>query len=68
MVVFTALLLLCFVVVAISMLTDMYLFIKEVCKDGSKKNRRFKERRILYPEAGGVSQGERRLDTGRLRA
>lgn len=68
MVVFTALLLLCFVGVVIGMLTDMYLFIKEVYKDGSEKNQGPEEGRLLHPETRGISQGERRLDTGRLRA
>lgn len=68
MFVFTVLLVLCFVGVVIGMLTDMFLFFKEVYKDGSKANQRFEKRRVLHPKAGGVSQGERCVDTGRLRA
>lgn len=68
MIVFTVLLLLCFVGVVIGMLTDMYLFFKEVYQDGSKKNQGFEEGRILHSEPRGISQGERRLDTGKLRA
>jgi hypothetical protein len=68
MIVFTALLVLCFVGVVIGMLTDMCLFFKEVYNDGSKKNQGFKGRRIFHIKTGGISPRKPCMDTGELRA
>lgn len=68
MIVFSVLLVICFVGVAIGMLTDMFLFFREVYKDGSKKNQGFKSRGLLYFKTGGISKGKPCVDTGELRA
>ena len=68
MIVFTALLVLCFVGVVIGMLTDMCLFFKEVYNDGRKKNQGPKSRGIFHIKTGGISQGKPCVDTGKLRA
>lgn len=68
MLIFSVLLVLCFVGVVVGMLTDMYLFFKEVYRDGSKKNQGFKSGRLFHPEAGGISQRKSCMDTGELRA
>ena len=68
MIVFTSLLVLCFVGVVAGMLTDMCLFFKEVFKDGSKKNQGFKSRGLLYFKTGGISKRKPCMDTGELRA
>lgn len=55
MIIFSAMMVLCFVGIAIGMLADLCLFFKEVYKDGSKKNQGFKSGRLLYTESGGIS-------------
>lgn len=68
MIVFSVLLVLCFVGVLMGMLTDMFLFFREVYKDGSKKNQGFKSRGLLYFKTSGISKRKPCMDTGKLRA
>lgn len=66
-IIFDIMLLLCFIGVLIGMVTDLYLFCKEIYKDESKKNKGFEKRGILHTKACGVSKGESYMDTWKLR-
>ena len=68
MIVFSVLLSLCFVGVLIGMLTDLCIYLKEVCKDGNEENQGTENRRIFHPQAGGISKGRCSMGTGKLRA